>query len=794
MKIPDYVIKIILAVMFLAAAGVRFSSSGSSLYPYFPGQSAMNYRDALTVSVGTGAGALDLHTNKSNWPEGYRPARVRPAGVEYFAGYALKAAAWLSDEDTRTIARRLVVFFFSLTVFSLYALVRNLWQSQAAGLMAAAMVALFPPLVDATNGRDIGHTTFALFVVTLHLLFLQRLAGGTRASRSLGAWITGTAGTALATFVLATWWELASYYVVLCSLTATLVYPLPMRERRVLAVAHLAGFVTAAAVFPHAVASRLAFSWQVALLTACCVQTFMPDRFRGAIRGGAFVAGATVVLTLLFHPFRGGAEVSGLPGLEYVWYRIRYVFARPLSPSLLPDQIRELWSSDHARPSAHSLIAFFLPFAFFVPAATAQARRYLGQRASAGDYGGGQARGRVFTAAAAAAVGLIAYTIDRGALAMAVVAALPFVAFAGRALAGPSKMPIAATTVGALIVAGHLLWPQGIGDAATQISRAVGVAHRDQAKVLWISMENTDEELIRFVAKRTSTRHPILGRPEATALLLTFSGRTSVLLEGGYSSDLTDKRVEMTRLMYGDEDALYGRCRQDGIRYVLYSIDFVLDTTRYSPLYLAGLTTIPERCLALSMQFAPEDLVHFNLVYENDRYRLFRVTDELEPVFVTDHPPVYHRDILERNGDDYRSFRERIGRLMLVYSEANGLAAEGRYDAAAARLTWCIQEAPRFTAARIALGAAFLEDGQTEMAKDVLMSVIQYAPDNPDALYLAAESLSKLDEKERALAFLQILYGTTPDADQLNRAKLLESQIRADTSAAPDSIGADPPR
>jgi tetratricopeptide (TPR) repeat protein len=462
----------------------------------------------------------------------------------------------------------------------------------------------------------------------------------------------------------------------------------------------------------------------------------------------------------------------------------------------LPEQIRDLWSSDHAHPSSHALIELFLPVLFFFAAAVFEARQLLLDRDQprGADYPRKSGRAaRVFMAGALAAAGLAAYAVDRSALALAMVASLPFIALAGRAFESRSKLCAVLTIAGSLVVAGHLLSPKGGANASLQVSRALGVDYRDGAKVVWLSMENTDEELIRFVATRTSTKDPVLGLPDATALLLTFSGRTSVLLEGGYRTDLSARRVEMTRLLYGDEEELYLRCRENGVRYLLYSIDYVLDTTRYSPMYLAGLAIVPERFAALSMQFAPEQLDHFNLVYENDRYRLFRVTEAPEPVFLTDHPPVYQRDILERNGDDYQSFRERVGRLMLVYSEARELSSVRRFDAAIGRLNWCLQQAPGFTRARVALGAALLESGQTQRSAEVLMSVIHYAPDNPDALFLAADAYSKLGEKEQALSLLQILYSTTRDTELLDRARLLEALIERGAST-PDSSASSPPR
>jgi len=296
MKIPAYAIRIILFLVFLSAAGVRFASTSASLYPYFPGQSAMNYRDALIVAGGGEGAGLDRLTHKSNWPQGYRPARVRPAGVEHFAGGVIRTAKWLSDNDSRTITRRLVVFFFSLCVFTLFTLTRNLWGSQAAGLTAAAMVAMFPPLVEATNGREFGHTSFALVVVTLHLLSLQRLArAGGRKDLSM---TIGATGAGISSFALMAGWELAPWYLAGVTAVATLLYPFGDRQRRVIAVTHFAAFAVAALAVPWASASRMLFSWQAALLVACCARTFLPGRlWAGRTRGAIFVGAATVVLT-----------------------------------------------------------------------------------------------------------------------------------------------------------------------------------------------------------------------------------------------------------------------------------------------------------------------------------------------------------------------------------------------------------------------------------------------------------------------------------------------------------------
>ena len=133
-----------------------------------------------------------------------------------------------------------------------------------------------------------------------------------------------------------------------------------------------------------------------------------------------------------------------------------------------------------------------------------------------------------------------------------------------------------------------------------------GIAHQDNAKFLWVSLENTDRELVRFVSQRTSVRNAILGSPDITALLLAFSGRKSVQLEGAFATAAGQRRVALARAMYADETTLHTECREQGADYVLYSIDYLLDTSRYSPRYLAGLPDLTRDTIAWQLHFYPD--------------------------------------------------------------------------------------------------------------------------------------------------------------------------------------------
>jgi tetratricopeptide (TPR) repeat protein len=276
---------------------------------------------------------------------------------------------------------------------------------------------------------------------------------------------------------------------------------------------------------------------------------------------------------------------------------------------------------------------------------------------------------------------------------------------------------------------------------------------------------------------RTSTRNAILGPPGATAILLTFAGRKSVALEGALSDSATQRNVALTKLMYGDEEELHRFCRDHGIAFVLYSVEYLLDTSRYSLRYRAGVTTLDESAIFWQMHFSPHALRGFTLVYENDHYRLFRVSEGTEPVFLTDHPPVYQSEAWASAGGDIDAFRRLNTELIITYSEAIKQREKNDYSTAINMFTWCLERAPRFTLARIGLAETLMRSDRLEEARDVMLSVVRIAPDNERALYGAAYLHAQLGETAQATALLEIFFTVATEPVLIDRAKLLKTLL-----------------
>jgi hypothetical protein len=624
-------------------------------------------------------------------------------------------------------------------------------------LLAAFLVAFLFPLAFATNGRVFSHGVVAAFLVSLHAaVALRLLAPATALRRTVTA-----VGAALAALALLVAWEPAPYWIVAWAIPIALL-DVERRTRLAFVVAHAAAVVAACAVVPSLTSTRTAGSWTTAAVLACVMVAWLPAHRRAGWRGAGLVAGTTALLTILFAPLRAGATEQ-FPALAYVGARARHLFGRPESAADLSDWVRHLWSLDHAPLTPHAAISLFLPLTLLAGATAANAVVRARRAAFVA--------GVVVSVAAALVVAL-----DRSALPVAAIVMIPVVCGCARALTTSWRRLVVVAVAGLIAFAGVVFRGSRV-DVTEQLAQALGVANRDAYGFAWVSLENTDRELVRFVATRTSVREAILAPDDLSGLLAAFTGRTVALLPGTTSRAASEKHVALTRGFYHGEEQFYESCRQAGVDYVVYSIDVLLDATRYSPRYLAGVPSVDSTSVAYRMHFDHESIRHFTLLYENDHYRLFKVTDGPEPIFLTDHPLYFDRTLLARMDGDLEAFRARVVEILLTYTTATQARVRGDAEGAGRRFEWCLQQAPRFSRARLGLADVLIELDRFEDARAVVMELLRYAPDNPDGLYTAAYVHARLGQAETAKAYLSILLGSTRDVDLRERARALEVYI-----------------
>jgi tetratricopeptide (TPR) repeat protein len=245
----------------------------------------------------------------------------------------------------------------------------------------------------------------------------------------------------------------------------------------------------------------------------------------------------------------------------------------------------------------------------------------------------------------------------------------------------------------------------------------------------------------------------------------------------GTTSRLPANRyIELMRGFYRDEDTFYGLCRREKIDYVLYDIDMLLDTGSYSMIYTTGISGITNQAVAARMHFQPESLRHFTLQYENERYRLFKVSDTAQPLFLTDHPIYYQGKLFMDSGGNFDAFRQRV--MWLMGTCAAGISARERGDLDQSRqiLDQCVRYAPSFTRARLELSYTYMDQGRYEKARDQVAEIMHYAPDNSAALYAAAWVRVQMEKPDEAKPFLALLE-QTGDHTYTDKTKALQYYI-----------------
>jgi hypothetical protein len=546
-----------------------------------------------------------------------------------------------------------------------------------------------------------------------------------------------------------------------------------------LVTAHLALFMryvsrpsTARAVIAAFAALALFGVWNAAGLYAVLfivgVLAFAPLARRDRRRIAAAHAAAIAVALAAFPYLRSGGSGLAAPA-AYWFYRLRFLAGKPDDPSALPAVVRLLWNGDRAASGPYALLAFFLPLVWLVPAAVSAIRERRRE-----------SKTPVAVPLAAAAIATALFLVDRSAVFAAALAGILFVSgtFRGFSRGWPSR--IGPVFVAAAIVATSSPLFSPSADLTRLAGSRAGLYPPRPGGFTWVSVGNADRELVRHLVTRTSTRSDVILAPsDVSSVIAGFAGRHTVVAPGVFTPEMAARTVEITAAFYTDERRLAETCGAAGATYVLYSIDVLLDASPYSPRYLAGFDGNVAETLAYRMHFAPEKLRNFQLVYENDNYRLFRLTAGSEPVFLSDHPPVYQEAILRALGNDLGAFYGRIVDILATYRTAVAAQARGDEEAAISRFRYCLEHAPFFTRAWLGVGDSLLRMGKPEEAYAAYRRVLSYAPDDTHALYYGALSLAYTGKRDDALRLIGLLLSATGDVDIRKEAIELERALKS---------------
>jgi tetratricopeptide (TPR) repeat protein len=213
------------------------------------------------------------------------------------------------------------------------------------------------------------------------------------------------------------------------------------------------------------------------------------------------------------------------------------------------------------------------------------------------------------------------------------------------------------------------------------LSKLVRIPYRERF-VIFPMEGNVDAHLLRWISRNTNKRSVIMASHYHSPQLLTYTGRPTNLNDFFESSRLRRKAERFLVLLYSSEEKLYEFCREQQSDYLLVSVSVGCDPTDDSPLYQAGFREMPPGCAAYRLIFDPDRSRHFELVYENEMYRLFRVGRSGAARKWPRSPLFYDSELLWKQDGDIRAFYYTAMRLYALTSRGIRLAKQGRREEA----------------------------------------------------------------------------------------------------------------
>lgn len=661
---------VILAALFCLANVARGAYRGRVEQPRFAAEGAAHFRYTEMVAEGRQIPALD---RRAQWPEGLRVFRETSPAMEYLVGWTYRLLPG-DKPDLASYVRYFSAFFFSLAIVPLALISARLWKSAGAGLLTALLVAVALPLVARSSGFDYIRENVSLPFIAYHLFFyVAACAGG-------GAAMPVLSGVFL--FAALASWQGSQFYLV-PFLAFILVRGIAAEETphaRRAGRAVVCAIAAAGALVPFLRESRFLLSIPAALAAAVLAVDLLAPRLaarggrgrerKGAPAGGNAVAARGAIAAVAVAAVMLPAVVSARHFASYahffdlVTYKLRYL-RKPDDPRLLPFDARAFWVGPFNSPDALHFFVFALPITLLLPGPLS----ILAWRARRRD---------------AEALVVLVLLVVFFLLFLLMQRLSPLFGFFAAIAAGGNvplllqapgirRLASPACLVMAAVVAVFLFqdfgW-EGRHDYWRRLARTLKVPARDRFTI-YPTAGDVEGDLLAWVRGNVEPGAAVMSLHYFSPQVLTYADRATNLNDFFESPRLRRKAERLLVALYSDEETLYGFCAEQSSDYLVVSCAVGCDATKDSPLYQAGFVNMPPDCAAYRLMFDPGRLSRFDLAYENEMYRVFRVGRAASPRAWPRSPLFYEKDLLWGMGGGIDRF---YGSAMRIYA----LTSRGR--------------------------------------------------------------------------------------------------------------------
>lgn len=555
---------------------------------FFWTESAMHYYLTDRAARGEQLSGID---KRAQFPEGVDLDHDFTEGMPYFVGHLYRLISPKMPLDV--FIAYFAILFSSLTAIAVFLLARIVFSSNLEGFIAA----LFYAVSSATSARSVGaylHEDFSLPLIIFSFYFFFSAASnksGWRAAVSAALMCAALVSWHFTQFLLlgfafslwvSTFWsapDKKTTYVYTAVLVALNLFSPLLRDTGVI------------------------LSPAFALLFGLCAYSLLPKwKLVGAL---AVVAGA--VLTYSFWGFGQQSHVFGI-----FFDKLRFGLMKPTDPKQLSFQTRALWIEDDN--TADPFTIFYLT-SFYIPLAAliwiGMFREQLKKPNPA----------RIFALVISAEC-LVFFLMVRRMVTIEIIFLSLFLG--GLILWGKSaKIRSALVALALVLIAGEGVKTWGLNRNGFFEREANSVFGTDKDPGFSTYGDQTD--IVDWIKTQTQKDDVILGPIGFSPVILAMTGRPIVLHSKWESKLLREKFESFLTALFSSEARFLDFFTNTGAKFFIYDAKTELLTSRESQRYIADKLEPDKNSAAYFFHFHPEALQSFQLVYQNQSYRVFRL-------------------------------------------------------------------------------------------------------------------------------------------------------------------------
>jgi MFS family permease/tetratricopeptide (TPR) repeat protein len=262
--------------------------------------------------------------------------------------------------------------------------------------------------------------------------------------------------------------------------------------------------------------------------------------------------------------------------------------------------------------------------------------------------------------------------------------------------------------------------------------------------------------VIEFLHHAGTNNDPVLAPFPMGSVVLAYAKKPTILHANIESKYIREKIRTVETSLFLEEEEYYQVCRNFGAKYFVYDAATLLSMEPGSTRYVNAVFSIPPESAAYHFHFAPEQLTYFHLVFQNDRYRIFEISNakktaqehfEYQPlfdphIFEIGHKPLENRMI--------HTVLAQLNDPLFLLKIAARLREEGDFVSSIEVAMRIKRGFPEFPGGAFAVGLAFFTQGNLSEAKEAWEKTFLLDPLFPFEKY--EEFITKSDLSSGALA------------------------------------------